>query len=82
MQTQCISDPPTFEAFDGRRVVAGFDRGAMTSDAGSLLLREADQAIGLLERVAARTETDRTSRTTRITTTHTKVREIPDTTHS
>ncbi len=27
MQTQCISDQLDFEAFDGRRVVAGFDGG-------------------------------------------------------
>ena len=53
MQTQCISDPLTFEGVDGRRVVAGFDGGAVTSDAGALLLREADRAIGLLDRVAA-----------------------------
>jgi hypothetical protein len=38
---------------DGRRVVAAFDGGAVTSDAGTVLLREADRAIGLIERVAA-----------------------------
>ncbi len=53
MQTRCISDQLEFEAFDGRRVVAGFDGGLVTSDAGALLLREADRAIGLIERVAA-----------------------------
>ena len=53
MQTQCISDQLEFEGFDGRRVVAGFDGGLVTSDAGSLLLREADRAIGLLDRVTA-----------------------------
>ncbi len=53
MQTHCISDEFDFEAFDGRRVVAAFDGGAITSDAGALLLRHADKAIGLFDRVAA-----------------------------
>ena len=53
MQTQCISNQFGFEGFDGRRVVAAFDGGAMTSDAGTLLLRHADKAIGLFERVAS-----------------------------
>jgi hypothetical protein len=53
MQTQCISEQLRFEAFDGRRVVAAFDGGAVTSDAGALLLRETDRAIGLIDRVAA-----------------------------
>jgi Transposase DDE domain group 1 len=34
-------------------VIATFDGGAITSGAGALLLREADRAIGLLDRVAA-----------------------------
>ena len=53
MQTQCISDQLEFEAFDGRRVVAGFDGGLVTSDAGTLLLREADRVSALIDRVAA-----------------------------
>ena len=53
MQTQCISNQFGFEGFDGRRVVAAFDGGAMTSDAGTLLLRHTDKAIGLFERVAS-----------------------------
>jgi hypothetical protein len=53
MQTQCISDQLEFEGFDGRRVVAGFDGGRMTSDAGALLLREADRVMALIDRVAA-----------------------------
>jgi len=53
MQTQCISDQLEFEGFDGRRVVAGFDGGRVTSDAGALLLREADRVIALVDRVAA-----------------------------
>jgi hypothetical protein len=34
-------------------VVAAFDGGAGTSDAGVVLLREADRAIGLIKRVSA-----------------------------
>ena len=53
MQTDCICDQLRFEGFDGRKVVAGFDGGAITCDAGALLLRETDKAIGLFERMAA-----------------------------
>src|SRR5512132_3180796 len=53
MQTECIAGQLEFEGFDGRRVVAAFDGGVVTSDAGAVLLREADRAIGLIERVAA-----------------------------
>ena len=53
MQTECISDQYDFEGFDGRRVVAAFDGGAISAHAGALLLRHADRAIGLFERVAA-----------------------------
>ena len=53
MQTECISGQLEFEGFDGRHVVAAFDGGAVTSDAGALLLRETDRAIRLIERVAA-----------------------------
>ena len=53
MQTECISGQLEFEGFYGRRVVAAFDGGAVTSDAGALLLRETDRAIRLIEWVAA-----------------------------
>lgn len=53
MQTECISEQLRFEGFDGRRVEAAFDGGAVTSDAGALLLRETDRAIGLIDRIAA-----------------------------
>lgn len=52
MQTECSSEQLVFEAFGGRRVEAAFDGGAVTSDAGALLLRETDRAIGLIDRVA------------------------------
>ena len=53
MQTDCISEQLDFEGFDGRRVVAAFDGGEITSDAGALLLRHTDEAIGLFDQVAA-----------------------------
>ncbi|MHB1166822.1 MAG: transposase, partial [Candidatus Nanopelagicales bacterium] len=53
MQTHCISEQLEFEGFDGHKVVAGFDGGAITSDAGALLLRHVDKVIGLFDRVAS-----------------------------
>ncbi|MBY5641158.1 IS1380 family transposase [Rhizobium leguminosarum] len=53
MQTDCISAQLEFKGFDGHKVIAGFDGGAITSDAGALLLRHVDGAIGLFDRVAA-----------------------------
>jgi len=50
--TECSRDSFEFEAHFSRRVVARFDGGAVTSDAGALLLREADRRIGLIERLA------------------------------
>ncbi|MEE9250156.1 MAG: IS1380 family transposase [Alphaproteobacteria bacterium] len=52
MQTECNSDQLEFEGCGRRRVVAAFDGGRLTSDAGGLLLREADRVIGLIDRVA------------------------------
>ena len=52
MQTECISDQLEFQAFQGRRVVASFDGGLISSDAGAVLLRETDRAVGLIGRVA------------------------------
>ena len=53
MQTDCNSDRLSFESFDGRRIVAAFDGGAITSNAGALLLRHTNKAIDLFDRVAA-----------------------------
>ncbi len=53
MPTQCSSGNLEFEGFDGRKVVAAFDGGAITSDAGAILLRHTDRAIGLFDRLAA-----------------------------
>jgi len=52
MQTDCSTKPSEFGRVEGRPVVAEFDGGLITSDAGGLLLGAADQAIGLVERLA------------------------------
>ncbi len=52
MPTECTPKSMVFTRVDGRRVVAHFDGGAITSDAGSLLLGATDQAIGLVDRFA------------------------------
>jgi Transposase DDE domain group 1 len=53
MPTECISDLFGFEPVEGRRVEAAFDGGAVTSDAGALLLGRADKAVRLLDRFAS-----------------------------
>lgn len=53
MPTECSANRIGFARVAGRAVVADFDGGAITSDAGGLLLRSTDQAIGLVERLAA-----------------------------
>jgi hypothetical protein len=52
MPTQCTSDLFEFTPVEGRKVVAGFDGGAVTSEAGALLLGAADRALGLVDRFA------------------------------
>ena len=52
MPTECNPALFEFAPVEGRRVVAGFDGGAITSDAGALLLGQADRAIRLTERFA------------------------------
>ena len=53
MQTECSTDCDLFGPVEGRRVTAEFDGGAITSDAGGLLLGSTDRAIGLVDRFAA-----------------------------
>jgi hypothetical protein len=52
MPTECNADLFGFASVEGRSVVAGFDGGAITSDAGALLLGATDRAIGLIGRFA------------------------------
>jgi hypothetical protein len=53
MRTQCSRDLFGYEVVVGRQVVAAFDGGDNTSDAGGLLLGATDRAIGLTARFAA-----------------------------
>ena len=53
MPTQCTPEAMWFARLDRRDVVADFGGGAITSDAGALLLGAADKAIGLVDRFAA-----------------------------
>jgi hypothetical protein len=52
MPTECSSDSFEFAAVEGRHVVAEFDGGSITSDAGALLLGATDRAIKLIDRFA------------------------------
>ncbi len=53
MRTHCTPDLFACAPVEGRSVVAAFDGGAMTSDAGALLLGATDRAVGLIDRFAA-----------------------------
>ena len=50
--TNCTEKTYQFPAIKKRKVVANFNGGSVTSDAGGLLLREADRQINLLEPIA------------------------------
>jgi hypothetical protein len=52
MPTECSAELFEFAPVEGRLVVADFDGGAITSDAGALLLGAADRATGLIGRFA------------------------------
>jgi hypothetical protein len=52
MPTECIPDLFGFAPVEGREVVAAFDAGAVTSDAGALLLSATDRAIRMMDRFA------------------------------
>lgn len=53
MPTHCSADLFGFAPVEGRRVEAAFDGGAITSDAGALLLGATDRGIDLVGRFAA-----------------------------
>jgi hypothetical protein len=52
MPTECNADLFDFAPVGRREVVGSFDGGAITSDAGGLLLRATDRRIGLIDRLA------------------------------
>jgi hypothetical protein len=53
MPTQCSRELFGYEVVEGRQVVAAFDGGDASSDAGALLLGATDRAIGLVRRFGA-----------------------------
>ena len=53
MPTECSPDLFEFAPVEGRHVVAAFDGGAISSDAGALLLGATDRAIGMMDRFAS-----------------------------
>jgi hypothetical protein len=52
MQTECSADLFGFTPVEGRKVVAAFDGGQTTSDAGAMLLGATDKQIRMIERFA------------------------------
>ena len=57
--TECNQDSFSFTALFSRRVEAGFTAGQVSSDGGSLLLRETDRRINLLSRLSSCFSDDR-----------------------
>ena len=53
LQTQCKQEYFEFHPLNQRQVVGQFDGGAITTDAGGLLLREVEKRTGILARFAA-----------------------------
>jgi Transposase DDE domain group 1 len=52
METQCIQEQMVFQQLGRREVIGRFDGGAISSDAGGVLLREVERRFGILKRVA------------------------------
>jgi DDE family transposase len=52
VQTECNAEPSLFGLVEGRPVIAEFDGGALTSDAGGLLLGAADRSLDLVRRLS------------------------------
>ena len=52
MQTECKLEQLEFQSLSRGEVIGRFDGGRITSDGGGLLLREVEQRIGLLNRLA------------------------------
>jgi hypothetical protein len=52
VKTECTTDRLSFQPLGRREVVAAFDGGTITSDAGGLLLREVEQRTGVIRQLA------------------------------
>lgn len=53
MSTECIQERFDFHPLNRREVVARFDGGEITSDAGALLLREVERRAGILRQLSS-----------------------------
>ncbi len=53
MEAQCNPAYLDFPMLGSRQVLADFDGGAISSDGGALLLREAERLTGILRQLAA-----------------------------
>ena len=51
--TQCTTDSMSFSRLRGKKIQADFKGGAITSDAGAVLLREVDKRLGLIDAINA-----------------------------
>jgi len=49
--TECITDPIDFSSVSRKKIQADFNGGKLTSDAGTLLLREVDRRLGLMDQL-------------------------------
>lgn len=49
--TECITDPIDFSSVSRKKIQADFHGGKLTSDAGTLLLREVDRRLGLIDQL-------------------------------
>jgi DDE family transposase len=52
METQCIQEQMVFQQLGRREVIGRFDGGRISSDGGSLVLREVERSCGILKRFA------------------------------
>ncbi len=50
MKTECNKKRYTFQALGRREIIADFNGGTITSDAGGILLREVEKRTGILNR--------------------------------
>ena len=53
MNTECITDRIGFQPLGQQEVLAAFDGGKITSDAGEMLLREVEAKTGIIRQFAA-----------------------------
>jgi hypothetical protein len=60
--TECITEQLIFSFFQKRQLTVDFEGGEITSDAGLLLIRQADNSLHLVERIAGCIEDRRDSR--------------------